>query len=132
MAVLSGEVQAGVLATPGLIPHVQAGKVTALAVTSRKRSQLAPEVPTTAEAGLKELEVEVLYLAMVPAATPEPVMAVLRNAMLEAIDQPDIKAQFAKLDLFVERETGAAAEEMLRKQRERYARIIKATGMKVE
>ena len=132
MAVLSGEVQAGVLATPGLIPHVQAGKVTALAVTSRKRSQLAPEVPTTAEAGLKELEVEVLYLAMVPAATPEPVMAVLRNAMLEAIDQPDIKAQFAKLDLFVERETGAAAEEMLRKQRERYARIIKGTGMKVE
>ena len=132
MAVLSGEVQAGILATPGLLPHVQAGKVTALAVTSRKRSLLAPEIPTTAEAGLKALEVEVLYVALVPAATPEPVMVVLRKAMADALDQPDVKAQLTKLDLFVEGETGKAAEDSLRTQRERFARIIKATGMKVE
>ena len=132
MAVLSGEVQAGILATPGMLPHVQAGKVNALAVTSRKRSQIAPDVPTTAEAGLKELQVEVLYLTMVPAATPEPVMAVLRKAMADALAQPDVKAQLAKLDLFVEAETGKEAEDTLRVQRERYGRIIKATGMKVE
>ena len=132
MAVLSGEVQAGVLATPGMIPHVQAGKINALAVTSRKRSPLAPDVPTTAEAGVKELQVEVLYLTMVPAATPEPVMALLRKAMADALAQPDVKAQLAKLDLFVEGETGKAAEDMLSSQRERYGRIIKATGMKVE
>ena len=45
-AVLSGEVNGGVLATPGMLPHVKAGKITPLAVTSRQRSQLAPEVPT--------------------------------------------------------------------------------------
>lgn len=132
MAVISGEVDAGILATPGLMPHVKAGKAVPLAVTSRKRSQLAPDVPTTAEAGQKELRVEVLYLAMVPAATPEPVMDVLRKAMAEALDQPDVKEKLANLDLFVEKTTGSEARDILDKQRERYARIIKATGMKVE
>jgi len=132
LALIAGEVQAGILATPGLLPHVQTGKVVPLAVTSRKRSQIAPNVPTVAEAGLKELEVEVLYLMMVPAATPEPVMAVLQKTMSDALHQPDVKAQLAKLDLFVEAETGAAAQERIRAQRERYARIIKATDMKIE
>jgi tripartite-type tricarboxylate transporter receptor subunit TctC len=132
MALLSGEVQAGILATPGLLPHVQAGKITALAVTSRKRSLVAPDLPTVAEAGMKELEVEVLYVAMVPAATPEPVMAVLQKAMGEALQQPDVKAQLAKLDLFVEAEVGKPAADRIAAQRARYARIIAATGMKIE
>jgi tripartite-type tricarboxylate transporter receptor subunit TctC len=132
LAVLSGEVQAGILATPGMLPHVQAGKINALAVTSRQRSQIAPELPTVAQAGMKELEVEVLYVAMVPAATPEPVMATLQKAMADALAQPDVKAQLAKLDLFVEGQTGAAAVERLRTQGDRYARIIKNTGMKIE
>jgi tripartite-type tricarboxylate transporter receptor subunit TctC len=52
--------------------------------------------------------------------------------MSDALHQPDVKAQLAKLDLFVEAETGAAAQERIRAQRERYARIIKATDMKIE
>jgi tripartite-type tricarboxylate transporter receptor subunit TctC len=132
MALLSGEVQAGILATPGLLPHVQAGKITALAVTSRERSLIAPDLPTVAEAGVKELEVEVLYLAMVPAATPEPVVAVLQKAMADALQEPDVKAQLAKLDLFVEAQVGKAAQDRIAAQRARYARIIKATGMKIE
>ncbi|MEO7852417.1 MAG: tripartite tricarboxylate transporter substrate binding protein [Rubrivivax sp.] len=132
LAVLSGEVQAGILATPGMLPHVKAGKITALAVTSKQRSQIAPDLPTVAEAGMKDLEVEVLYVAMVPAATPEPVMAVLQKAIADALAQPDVKAQLARLDMFVEGLTGAAATERLRAQGERYARIIKNTGMKIE
>ena len=132
LALLTGEVQAGILATPGLLPHVEAGKLTALAVTSRQRSALAPNVPTVAEAGMKELQVEVLYVAMVPAATPQPVMDVLDKAMAEALAQPDVKAALAKLDLFVEAQTGKAAEERIAAQRVRYERIIKATGMKID
>lgn len=132
LALLTGEVQAGILATPGLLPHVEAGKLTALAVTSRQRSALAPQVPTVAEAGMKALQVEVLYVAMVPAATPQPVIDVLDKAMADALAQPDVKAALAKLDLFVEAETGKAAEDRIAAQRARYERIIKATGMKIE
>lgn len=132
MAVLSGEVQAGVLATPGMLPHVEAGKIRALAVTSRARSPLAPDVPTTAESGLKALEVEVLYVMMVPAATPEPVMAVLQRAVVDALAQPDVRASLSRLDMTVESLVGAQARERLDRQAARYGRVIKALNMKIE
>lgn len=132
MAVLSGEVQAGVLATPGMLPHVEAGKIRALAVTSQARSPLAPDVPTTAESGLKALEVEVLYVMMVPAATPEPVMAVLQRAVVDALAQPDVRASLSRLDMTVESLVGAQARERLDRQAARYGRVIKALNMKIE
>ena len=131
-AILSGEVNGGVLATPGLLPHVKAGKVTALAVTSRQRSTLAPEVPTVAEAGHKGLEQEVLYIAMVPAATPDAVVQTLEKAFAEALAQPEVKQRLSNLDLFYEGLTGADAVRRLADLSLRYGKVIQATGMKVE
>ena len=132
LAVLSGEVDGGILATPGMIPHVKAGKIVPLAVTSRKRSQLAPEVPTTAEVGLKDVQVEVLYVAMIPTATPPAMRAALAKAFADALGQPDVKDKLAQLDLFVESISGKEAEDLLAEQRDRYARIIKSTGMTID
>ena len=131
-AVLSGEVDGGVLATPGMLPHVQTGKITALAVTSRQRSRLAPELPTVAEAGLKSLEQEVLYIVMVPAATPEPIVQTLQKGILEALKRPDVQARMTNLDLFFEGLTGAQASQRIDALYNRYGPIVKATGMKVE
>jgi tripartite-type tricarboxylate transporter receptor subunit TctC len=131
-AILSGEVEAGVLATPGMLPHVRAGKINALAVTSRQRSRLAPQVPTVAEQGLKELELEVLYVVMVATATPEAVVQTLQKAVAEAFQRPDIQARLANLDLFYEGLTGAAAQQRLNDLSSRYARIAQATGMQPE
>jgi tripartite-type tricarboxylate transporter receptor subunit TctC len=132
LAVLSGEVDAGVLATPGMLPYVKAGKITPLAVTSRQRSRSAPDVPTVLEAGLKDLEMEVLYVAMVPAATPEPVVQLLQKAFTDALKRPDTQAQLASMDLFYEGLTGPEAVKRLSDLSQRYGRIIKSTGMKVE
>ena len=132
MAVIAGEVDGGALATPGMLPFVKANKMNALAVTSRKRSPLAPEVPTVAEVGLKELSLEVFYVAMVPAATPPEVVAVLQKAIVEALGRPDIKARLDGLDLTIEAETGAAAAQRLEGLRNRYAPTIKSTGMQIE
>ena len=131
-AVLAGEVDAGVLATPGMLPHVKTGKITALAVTSRQRSRSAPDIPTVAEAGLKDLELEVLYIAMVPAATPEPVVQLLQKAFTEAFKRADTQAQLASMDLFYEGLTGPAAAKRLSDQSQRYGRVVQSTGMKVE
>jgi tripartite-type tricarboxylate transporter receptor subunit TctC len=132
MAVLSGEVDGGVLATPGMLPHVKAGKVTALAVTSRQRSALAPEVPTVGELGLKSLEQEVFYLAMVPAATPDAVVQTLQQAFAQALARPDVQARMKALDMNPESLSGQAAAARLSELSDRYARVIKATGLKVE
>jgi tripartite-type tricarboxylate transporter receptor subunit TctC len=131
-AVLAGEVDAGELATPGMLPHVKAGKITALAVTSRTRSKLAPEIPTVAEAGLPQLQQEVLYLAMVPAATPEPVVAKLRQALADALARPEVRQRMDNLDLHYEGLTGADASKRLAELSAHYGQVIRATGMKVE
>jgi tripartite-type tricarboxylate transporter receptor subunit TctC len=132
LAIVAGEVDGGVLATPGMLPQVKAGKITALAVTSRKRSGLAPEVPTVAEAGLKELENEVVYVAMVSSATPEPVVQALQKALLDALTQSEMQKRIASIDMEYEGLTGSAAAKRLSDLYERYGRVIKATGMKVE
>jgi tripartite-type tricarboxylate transporter receptor subunit TctC len=131
-AVLAGEVNGGALATPGMLPHVKAGKITALAVTSRKRSTLAPEIPTVAEAGLPQLEQEVLYLTMVPAATPEPIVQAIQKAMTEALARTDVRARLENLDLHYEGLAGVGASKRLTELSDRYGKVIQATGMKVE
>jgi len=131
-AVLSGEVDGGTLATPGMLPHVKAGKITALAVTSRQRSTLAPEIPTVGELGLKSLEQEVLYLVMAPAATPDALVQQIAKAIGDALQRPDVKARMNNLDLFPEGLTGAAASKRLADMNARYGALVKATGMKVE
>lgn len=131
-AILSGEVTGGVLATPGLLPHVKAGKVTPLAVTSRRRSALAPDVPTVAEAGLPQLEQEVLYLALVPAGTPEPVAQAIQKAIGDALASDETRARLQALDMHLEGQLGADATTSLARLSDRYGQVIRSTGMKVE
>ncbi len=131
-AVLAGEVDGGVLATPGMLPHVKVDKITALAVTSRQRSRLAPELPTVEELGLGRLEQEVLYVVMAPAATPDAVMQTLQKHIVEALQRPEVQARMGNLDLFFEGLTGDAAAKRIGDLSNRYGPIVKATGMKVE
>ena len=132
MAVLSGEVDGGTLATPGMLPHVKAGKISPLAVTSQKRSRLAPEVPTVGELGLKDLESEVVYLVMAPGNTPEALMQTMAKAITEALTRPEVQARINDLDMRYEGLTGSAATSRLKKLSDQYGRIIRATGMKVD
>jgi tripartite-type tricarboxylate transporter receptor subunit TctC len=131
-AVVAGEVTGGMLATPGMLPHVKSGKVNALAVTSRQRSRLAPEVPTVAELGLPQLEQEVYYVVMAPAATPDALVAQLAKAITDVLQRPEQQARLAQLDMHWEGLSGPAAARRLAELSERYARIVKATAMKVD
>jgi tripartite-type tricarboxylate transporter receptor subunit TctC len=85
-----------------------------------------------AELGLKDLELEVLYVAMVPAATPEPVVQLLQKAFSDALKRPDTQTQLVGMDLFYEGLTGQDAAKRLTEQSQRYDRVVKSTGMKVD
>lgn len=132
MAVVAGEVQGGTLATPGMLPQVKGGKITALAVTSSKRSRLAPDVPTVAEAGFKDLQSEVLYVVMAPGNTPEPLMQTMAKAITDALARPELQTRLNDLDMADEGLSGSAAHQRLKKQSDQYGRVIRATGMKVD
>jgi tripartite-type tricarboxylate transporter receptor subunit TctC len=131
-ALLACDITGGVLPAPDLLPYVQAGRLTAVAVTSHERSQLAPQVPTVAEAGLPQLEHELLYLAMVPAATPEPVVQAMQKALAQALARPDVRSRFAALDLHPEAVVGAAAHRRLAHLSERYRTEARLTGLKLD
>ena len=110
----------------------KAGKVIPLAVTSPRRSPLAPEVPTVAESGLPDLGFEVLYDALVPAGTPQAVVDRLGAAFAEALAQDDVKKRLSSLDMDVLAERTDAARQRLAQLRDRYAKTIAATGMRAE
>lgn len=132
MAVVAGEVDGGTLAASGMLPQVKAGKIQALAVTSRKRSALLPDVPTVGELGLPELESEVLYVVMAPGSTPQPLMQLLARAILDVMARPEMQARLKDLDMVPENLAGVDAARRLDRQYERYGRVIRATGMKVD
>ncbi len=132
MAVVSGEVQGGTLATPGMLPHVKAGKVVALAVTSTSRSRMAPEVPTVAELGLPDLQAEVYYVVMAPASTPQVLMKTMAQAITDVLKAPDLQARLHQLDMAYLGLTDRQAAALLTRLHDQYGRVIRATGMKVD
>jgi tripartite-type tricarboxylate transporter receptor subunit TctC len=131
-AILTGEVDGGILATPGMLPHVNAGKITPLAVTSTRRSKLAPELPTVGELGFKTLEQEVLYVVMAPNNTPVHVVSTLQKGILDALSRQDTQQRINNLDLHIEGVTGDAASKRLSEVSAKYAKVAAATGMKPE
>jgi tripartite-type tricarboxylate transporter receptor subunit TctC len=130
MALVSGEVQAGILATPGLLPHVKAGKVKAVAVTSTKRSPLLPDVPTAAEAGVPGLEVSTWQAVFAPAGTPKPVVQRLNAEFAKAMRAPEVRARF--LDMVLEADGGPPEKlaEYQKAEIAKWAKVVKEQGVK--
>lgn len=83
------------------LPQVQAGKIRAYAITDKKRLAAAPDVPTVAEAGLPELQIELWSGVWVPKGTPKDIVAKLNGAIVEALADPAVKKRFAEVGLDV-------------------------------
>lgn len=92
LEVANGQAPVGVNGIVSILPLLRGGKVRALAVTSQKRSQLLPEVPTLDEAGLKGYEFVVPILALVRAGTPEPIVKTIGAAVTAAAATPEFRA----------------------------------------
>lgn len=132
LAVVSGEVDGGILSVSGMLPHVKSGKIVPVAMTSRQRSKALPDTPTVKELGYPELENEVLTVMMVPGDTPEPTMSAMKKAVIDVLAQPALRERLVQLDMVYEGLTDAAATKRLTDLSVRYAKIVKATNMKVE
>jgi tripartite-type tricarboxylate transporter receptor subunit TctC len=132
MAVVSGEVQAGILATAGWLPHITSKKVIPLAVAASQRSILLPTIPTTKELGFPEVELEFSMVAMVPSQTPDPIVTRLHKEIAAAIAQPDVQERMKGMDIVPANLTPAETAERLAKASERYTKVIRTTGIKAE
>lgn len=112
------------------LPHIRAGKLRGLAVTSAKRSSLAPELPTMVEAGLAGFETSGWYMMVAPAGVPKDVMATLNAAINRAMKDPDVGGKLASQGVEWVGGTVEQADAFLREEITRWNRIAKETGMK--
>src|SRR5687768_12589638 len=88
---VGGQINGMFVDLPVILPYVKSGKVRAIAVTSRERSQYAPEVPTTKEAGYPGVEMTNCYGLLVPAKTPKDIVAKLHDAIVKAVATPAVR-----------------------------------------
>ena len=117
---------------PGLLPHIQAGKLRPLAVTDPTRSGVLPEVPTLAEAGVTGVAVTSWYGVMAPKGTPAPVLAQLASDITQIFSAPATKAQLEKQGLNVWINTGSVFGDLIRKEAAMWAPIIKSRGIEAQ
>lgn len=88
--VIGGQVECGFLAGPTVLPMVKAGKLVALAVSGKQRSELLPDVPTVAQAGYPDYDATFSLVLFAPAATPKPIVDQIRRSIAEALKSPDL------------------------------------------
>jgi tripartite-type tricarboxylate transporter receptor subunit TctC len=131
-ALISGEASVGFPATSSVLPHVRAGKLRALAVTSAQRSSMAPEVPTLAESGVPRFEVSPWYGLVVPARTPKDIIAKLNQAAISALKSPEVKKRFDATDLEPVGSSPDAFGAHLRSEVAKWAKVINESGMKID
>ena len=117
---LSGQVQLMFSSMVAIIPHIQAGRLRALAVTSLKRSPLLPNTPTLAESGLPGYEAGSWYGLLVPAGTPEAIIQRLNQEAAKALNQAKVKESLIAEGAEV---VGGSPQDFSKYIRQEYARI---------
>jgi tripartite-type tricarboxylate transporter receptor subunit TctC len=131
-SLLGGQVQCGFLATPVVGPHVKAGKLVGIAVSGVKRSGLAPEVPTAAEAGVAGYDATFAELLYVRRGTPQAVVDALNDAIERVLAQPDVRERLLAADLDPVGNRAAAAAARLARDAEKWGKLVKTMNLQLD
>ena len=125
---LAGNIHAMFAIIPGVLPHVKAGKMKALAVTSLKRSALAPDVPSVAELGFPQLESLAWIGLLAPAGTPPDVLTRLSAETMRGMRSAETRELLGRQGFDVVADTPAEFQRWIRAESEKWARVIRASG----
>ncbi len=129
-AVIGGHVQMMFDAITTMAPNAAAGQVRALGTTGLKRSELTPDVPTVAEAGVPGYEATIWLGVMAPAGTPKDIVEKLNAAINKVIARPDVKEAWAKQGAVPMAMTPAEFSKYLQADIEKWAGVVKGAGIK--
>jgi tripartite-type tricarboxylate transporter receptor subunit TctC len=130
--VIGGQVQMMMSSMLPAVPHVKAGRLRALGVTSARRSAIYPELPTLAESGLPGFETTSWHGMLAPARTPKAVASRIHAELVKMLNQPDVKAIFANQGMDVVAGTQEDFAAYIRSETAKWTRVIKAIGIKPE
>ena len=127
---LGAQVQMGIFDVPVVLPHVRAGKLRALAVTSAKRAASLPDVPTTSEAGYPKVNSDNWYGLVAPAATPPEILKRIHAAAMAALQSPAVIDQFARVSGTAAPSTPEEYSTFLAAEQAKWGAIIRAIGFR--
>jgi tripartite-type tricarboxylate transporter receptor subunit TctC len=130
--VLGGQVPLGVVDVPSAIAHVRAGKMRALAVTSKRRIVAAPEVPTFVEAGVPGYEAVGWFGVVAPANTPADIVNLLNREIVAALAVPEIRDKALAAGAEPLTSTPQEFAAMIREETRKWAQVIRSAGIKLQ
>ena len=128
-ALLAGEVKFTIDPPGPYIEHIRAGKVKGLAVSSSKRLPSLPDVPTFAEQGMPEFNLQAWNGLLVPAATPKAIVNKLAAAVQEVLASPEVKDKLAGMETEAIGSSPAQFATFLRSESDRFSRVVKAANI---
>jgi len=129
---LAGTVPMAFPGTAGMVAHVKAGKLRAIAVSGAARSPQLPDVPTLAESGLPGYAAYVWLGLLAPRGTPAVIVERLHGELKAALATPEVRSYFAEAGIEAVGSSPAEMDAHLREERDRWARVIRETGTKVD
>jgi tripartite-type tricarboxylate transporter receptor subunit TctC len=129
---LGGQITTMFDLTPTALAQIAGGKVRAIAITSARRSSVAPNIPTMAEAGVPGVEVVSWFGILAPAGTPAPIVNFLNAEIVKAMNAPDVRQQMAALGADVVTNTPQEFAAYISAERAKWAMVVREAGIKPE
>lgn len=129
---LAGIVESSFAAVPNVLPHIQQGKLRALAVTTSKRIPQLPDVPTLAEAGVPGYEASVWLALLAPANTPADIVNKLNKEIVKVLASPDTKKALYDAGVESAYATPEAMTAYMGKEYERWGKVIKDANITIQ
>lgn len=131
-SVMSGEVQGTFNVITGTLPYTRSGKLRALGVSSAKRVEVAPDIPTIGESGVAGYEMIAWYNVFAPARTPRAIVDRLNNEITRMLQMPDVRERLQTLGVTPLGGTPEALGKYLEFEITRWAKLIKEVGIQVK
>jgi len=130
--VLAGNVHLVFIGIPAAAPHVRSGKLRALAIVAPQRSAALPEVPTVAEAGLKDFEVTTWYGVLAPAGTPRNIVTRLNGELVKVMHSPEVKEKLAATGTEARTSTPEEFAAYIKSEIAKWGEVIRKAGVKAD
>jgi tripartite-type tricarboxylate transporter receptor subunit TctC len=130
--VIGGQIPLAFPTMPGAVPHIRAGRLRGLAITSARRSHALPDVPTFEESGVSGMLVNNWFGAFGPARLPPAIVTKLNRSLVDAMHSADGKARFAALSLDILATSPEEFDRFVRAELGKWGKVVKAAGIQRE
>jgi tripartite-type tricarboxylate transporter receptor subunit TctC len=128
--VLAGQIPLSFISVTSVLPHLKSGRMRILAVANAKRGATIPDVPTFAEAGVKEMEFSTWFAVVAPAGTPKDVVARLNQEISKAVLSPELKEKFLTQGAEPAASTPEELDAFIKSEIAKLGKIIRHLGIK--